>query len=80
MKTEFKGTPGPWERDVRDIYPAESDYEIAIVYDGKDTSILNLDKEVAEANARLIAAAPELLEALLKDDPEFKVEPENKEK
>ena len=66
MKPKFKGTPGPWERDVRDIYPAESDYEIAIVYDGKDTSILNLDKEVAEANARLIAAAPELLEALRK--------------
>ena len=66
MKPKFKGTPGPGERDVRDIYPAESDYEIAIVYDGKDTSILNLDKEVAEANARLIAAAPELLEALQK--------------
>ncbi len=54
-----KHTPGPWESQAtagyethgqRAVYAEENGKDIAIVYDG-------------EANARLIAAAPELLEA-----------------
>jgi len=61
-----KFTPGPWVADGRDISP-ESNQELSICavmpidlggekgwHDGKET----------EANARLIAAAPDLLESL----------------
>lgn len=54
-------TPGPWktglvEEDANVVY-SESDRAIAYC-DGDD------DSETDDANARLIAAAPELLEAL----------------
>jgi hypothetical protein len=46
-------TPGPWHVG-----------QYNGVYDERDRSVLSLEpKEEAEANARLIAAAPELLEA-----------------
>ncbi len=60
MTVSTKHTAGPWESQAtagHDIHGQSSVYsecdgkDIAIVYDG-------------EANARLIAAAPELLEAL----------------
>ena len=71
--TQFKGTPGPWE-----IKPEEVDrpyirirgtrlggrFKVANVlspnYDGVD----HREAHETRANARLIAAAPELLEAL----------------
>lgn len=59
---KFKGTPGPWIEGDCSVY-AENDSDIAAVYDGQPTSILDMNKDVAQANARLIAAAPELLEA-----------------
>ena len=67
---EHKATPGPWEvEDVRAnyVYAARTGAHYAI--DGKDfrpALILGDGTEnrgVAEANARLIAAAPDLLEA-----------------
>lgn len=59
--TQFKGTPGPWLRD-RHGQRRGANGESVIVWDagigwGART-------EVSEANARLIAAAPALLEAL----------------
>jgi hypothetical protein len=69
MKTGF--TPGPWEHDfasgIRDGHAALIEYfvrrygdDVAIAAD-----IVNPDTGTpSEANARLIAAAPELLEAL----------------
>lgn len=51
-----KHTPGPWEVPLN--YPTE-------VYKGEDHSICEVygaeNSEINEANARLIAAAPELL-------------------
>ena len=73
---EFKGTKGRWTRYVSNtpnkIEPtAHSVYvgtkRIALCYDifesDKSKNVSNID---AEANAKLIAAAPDLLEALLK--------------
>ena len=63
MKQEIKHTPGPWKADcaneiVPDIESPEPHQHIACAYDFKR------DKDEAKANARLIASAPELLEAL----------------
>ena len=55
-----KHTPGPWRIDRNNSWPiyvsAESDGEGVAMMDGL--------LELREANARLIAAAPELLQAL----------------
>lgn len=58
MKTKSEHTPGPWECDNSDtpcVFPKTDDGQgiIADVYRG----------DRAMANARLIAAAPDLLEA-----------------
>ena len=56
MKTEH--TPGEWHAHDGQIYPIETGKTLALIpYFNKD------DKE-HQANAQLIAAAPELLEAL----------------
>lgn len=69
--SKFKGTPGPWFIDDQ-----SDDYEMAIVghptwpctRNGKrgvwDVCKIETDTEDTKANARLIAAAPDLLEAL----------------
>lgn len=62
MKTESKHTPGPW------FNPADS----VSVFDGRgkerhkicDAAWVTINVKDARANARLIAAAPELLNAL----------------
>lgn len=64
---EFKGTKGEWF--IADEIDVHSDCEestgiVAQVFDGLDTHVSQLNKEKQEANAKLIAAAPELLEAL----------------
>jgi hypothetical protein len=58
-------TPGPWTHKATAslgpqylVYPEGDSYDIAVIYDHGNT----------EANARLIAAAPELLEALKEMD------------
>lgn len=63
--TEPKHTPGPWRVDPDypwDIQNADGSLEIASVnpYRREDGE----DGEVGDADARLIAAAPDLLEAL----------------
>ena len=68
MKNQFKGTPGPWKIAGR------GEKKIGIDVSTQTTGAHHIDvwhseygwpqKEEAEANANLIAAAPELLEAL----------------
>lgn len=52
----MKHTPGPWEADGGDVFSKEGRKYIAL-------TILDVPKKERMANARLIAAAPELLEA-----------------
>jgi len=61
-----KHTPGPWEWDCG-IIPPDGPGRYADIYkDGGDLIIATFNDQIAEghANARLIAAAPDLLEAL----------------
>jgi hypothetical protein len=71
VKTKAAYTPGPWydqnawgERiNIRD---EASDYVLAVVDDGGHVDPeFSLDWEVMVANGRLMAAAPDLYEALL---------------
>ena len=79
MKPQFKGTPGPWvyagsgEIHDRPTKFDDSGVRIGDTPNGIATAhfvpSINLREDcdaVIEANARLIAAAPELLEALQK--------------
>jgi hypothetical protein len=62
-----KHTPGPWNVGHED----ENTGEIEVISDGRPYVCLVLPgaiDEVTPANARLIAAAPELLEALQRLD------------
>ena len=64
-----KHTPGPWTITV---YPPDDDdaEDLCAYIDGNGTHVSHCmppdgaNKELRDANARLIAAAPELLEAL----------------
>lgn len=60
--TTSKHTPGPWAYDPAElrIYYADGDVEPTVAYVEYDNS----SEAQAEADARLIAAAPELLAAL----------------
>jgi hypothetical protein len=62
-KAETKHTPGPWILDTDNIIRTEAGTCIALAQQGGDGYPLLSGDEV-QANARLIAAAPELLEAL----------------
>lgn len=66
MKPQY--TPGPWEINTVE---ADDDGDLCLMVWGDTQAVCALivdddegwDRETAEANARLIAAAPELLEA-----------------
>lgn len=66
---EFKGTPGPWiaDKTSRAVGPVSHDddqsYGILIPVTWVE---FDQDVEIQASNQRLIAAAPELLEALIK--------------
>ena len=60
---KFKGTQGPWE--VADIDDGWKDCVSARAARGNVIAVAhNEDRATAEADARLIAAAPELLDVL----------------
>jgi hypothetical protein len=59
METKF--TKGKWIIDGIDVI-AENGQTICQVYDADCTHISEMNMKVVEANAKLIAAAPELLE------------------
>ena len=54
-------TPGPWEADDEDIFGQDNKLVARIAYECNAHSLLTPEDH---ANARLIAAAPQLLEAL----------------
>ena len=66
--TQFKGTPGPWENEGGDnssidmILP--NDTVISHSRYSRFTDLFVMEREEMEANMNLIAAAPDLLEAL----------------
>ena len=51
-------TPGPWDTNLEDLNDL-------CIYDSNGEWIANLDSNIA--NARLIATAPEMLEAIIED-------------
>ncbi len=57
-----KFTPGPWSMDSTGSVVNASGGYVAEAFDGLPGS--DTDQEIASANARLVAAAPELFEAL----------------
>jgi hypothetical protein len=59
---ETKHTQGEWAIDDNEIYSENTDHGAAICT--MNTTSAHFTEEEAEANARLIAAAPELLEAM----------------
>jgi hypothetical protein len=63
MGTKF--TKGEWK--INDInIVAENGETICQVYDGFPTHISKMNMEIVEANAKLIAAAPEMIKLLVK--------------
>lgn len=67
MKTETKHTPGPWRVAKHDALRFTFHIDAGPAgYERNRVAIVSGDsaRDCAEANARLIAAAPELLEAL----------------
>lgn len=56
-----KHTPGPWQAQTFSSHELQTDF--AMVAIGKRAHIIGYSEE-DQANARLIAAAPDLLEAL----------------
>lgn len=66
--SEFKGTPGPWQTDRNNCHAGQ----IATIHHCLNNDWVEIwspdwpdDEDVQEANAHLIAAAPDLLEALV---------------
>lgn len=60
---EFKGTPGPWNyRDDEPEWVTDSNDNIAVAR----VTRYNTDANAQHANAKLIAASPDLLSALQK--------------
>ncbi len=68
MNTEFKGTPGPWEVMKGDVAFAVKSGDEYVVRGGCGCCNGFDDSIDEEADAHLIAAAPDLLEALQKVD------------
>jgi len=64
--TEHHGpyVAGPWAGDICDCYTMSNPRSLSVV-NGGDSRPIHHQHEKADANARLISAAPEMFEALL---------------
>ena len=65
---KLKHTPGPWKYDddpLRMRIHSEFDHDIVCHMVGNSASSMIQKREIKNANARLIAAAPEMLEDLI---------------
>ncbi|HBN5384579.1 TPA: hypothetical protein MDG15_000070 [Citrobacter freundii] len=70
--SEFKGTPGPWRFDENTTFSGDPIFYVSQDENAKYTpnysdvsqTCCGENKDIQKANAHLIAAAPELLEAL----------------
>lgn len=66
--SKLKHTPGPWKYDddpLRMRIHSEFDHDIVCHMVGNSASSMIQKREIKNANARLIAAAPEMLEDLI---------------
>lgn len=66
--SKLQHTPGPWKYDddpLRMRIHSEFDHDIVCHMVGNSASSMIQKREIKNANARLIAAAPEMLEALI---------------
>jgi len=61
---EFKGSPAPWS--VIDDHPGKACFDIHGEHGDIYITVYRIDENRASHNAHLIAAAPDLLEALQK--------------
>ena len=70
---ETKHTKGEWKKDIHPFYYYKDDVRFAIYNETNGTIAACFGKtgEEAEANAKLIAAAPKLLEALIELKSQF---------
>lgn len=62
MNSKLKHTPGPWKYTVSKIHHR---HQISDSNGGQICLMWNRGKDITESNAHLIAAAPEMLEALI---------------
>lgn len=62
--SKFKGTPGPWRVARQNGSPTTGEWMIAGAKPGYLAEVRDCGGGFSAANARLIAAAPDLLEAL----------------
>lgn len=77
---ETKHTPGPWVIYDAGIWPGidgQTGTVIIFGIDGEEAGVKGDGRDDAMANARLIAAAPELLAALIKIVKDWDGEPED---
>lgn len=65
-KTNSKHTPGPWHLNTLETVPYTIHAHRGCVAEVSRGTMNEVSADEIEANARLIAAAPELLEALIK--------------
>lgn len=63
-QTQDSAAPGPWREEDDGLYIAASDGTFVASFIVPESAEIAADRETRLANHRLIAAAPELLEAL----------------
>lgn len=65
METKFKGTQGVWVSNKDSYYIRNEESSVVICDVSPDVELYESDENKIECNSKLIAAAPELLEACI---------------